>query len=64
MKNYKFSRGPNNFVTNADRKVEEVIEELENRKKFSILTEESSFIRNKDKEKFLDNRSIDGTTNF
>ena len=35
-------KGPNNFVTNADRKVEEIIiEELEKSKKnFSILTED------------------------
>ena len=39
-------KGPNNFVTNADRKVEEIlIEELEKSKKnFSILTEESGLI--------------------
>ena len=59
-------KGPNNFVTNADRKVEEIlIEELEKSKKnFSILTEESGFIRNKDKENFWIIDPIDGTTNF
>ena len=42
-------KGPNNFVTNADRKVEEIIiQELEkSKKKFSILTEERGFIENK-----------------
>ena len=46
-------KGPNNFVTNADRKVEKIIiEELEKSKKnFSILTEETGFIKNKDKDK-------------
>ena len=48
-------KGPNNFVTNADRKVEDIIiRELEKSKKdFSILTEESGFIENKDKENYL-----------
>ena len=59
-------KGPNNFVTNADRKVEEVlIKELEKSKKnFSILTEESGFIKNKDRDNFWIIDPIDGTTNF
>ena len=59
-------KGPNNFVTNADRKVEEtIINELEKSKKnFSILTEESGFIENKDKDNFWIVDPIDGTTNF
>ena len=59
-------KGPNNFVTNADRKVEKIIiEELEKSKKnFSILTEESGFIKNKDKNNFWIIDPIDGTTNF
>ena len=59
-------KGPNNFVTNADRKVEEIIiKELEKSKKnFSILTEESGFIENKDKDNFWIIDPIDGTTNF
>ena len=59
-------KGPNNFVTNADRKVEQIIiEELEKSKKnFSILTEESGFIKNKDKDNFWIIDPIDGTTNF
>ena len=59
-------KGPNNFVTNADRKVEDIIiRELEKSKKdFSILTEESGFIENKDKENFWIIDPIDGTTNF
>ena len=59
-------KGPNNFVTNADRKVEDIIiKELEKSKKnFSILTEESGFIENKDKDNFWIIDPIDGTTNF
>ena len=59
-------KGPNNFVTNADRKAEDIIiNELEKSKKnFSILTEESGFIENKDKENFWIVDPIDGTTNF
>ena len=59
-------KGPNNFVTNADRKVEEVIiKELEKSKKnFSFLTEETGFIENKDKDNFWIIDPIDGTTNF
>ena len=59
-------KGPNNFVTNADRKVEQIIiEELEKSKKnFSILTEETGFIKNKDKDNFWIIDPIDGTTNF
>ncbi len=59
-------KGPNNFVTNADRKAEEIIiKELEKSKKnFSILTEESGFIKNKDQDNFWIIDPIDGTTNF
>ena len=59
-------KGPNNFVTNADRKVEKIIiEELEKSKKnFSFLTEETGFIKNKDKDNFWIIDPIDGTTNF
>ena len=59
-------KGPNNFVTNADRKAEEIIiSELEKSKKnYSILTEESGFIEKKDKENFWIVDPIDGTTNF
>ena len=59
-------KGPNNFVTNADRKAEEIIiDELEKSKKnFSFLTEESGFIENNDKDNFWIIDPIDGTTNF
>ena len=40
-------KGPNNFVTNADRKVEEIIikELSKSKKNFSFLTEESGFVK-------------------
>ena len=59
-------KGPNNFVTNADRKVETIIvEELDKSKKnFSILTEETGFLERKDKNNFWILDPIDGTTNF
>ena len=59
-------KGPNNFVTNADKKVETtLIRELEKSKKnFSILTEESGFLERSDKRNFWVIDPIDGTTNF
>ena len=59
-------KGPNNFVTNSDRKVEKIlIEELsKSKKKYSFLTEESGFIKNDDAKNFWIIDPIDGTTNF
>tara|TARA_B100000989_G_scaffold266334_1_gene219740 strand:- start:832 stop:1572 length:741 start_codon:yes stop_codon:yes gene_type:complete len=59
-------KGPNNFVTNADKKVEKIlIEELDrSKRKFSILTEETGFIDREDKNNFWVIDPIDGTTNF
>ena len=59
-------KGPNNFVTNSDRKAEDMlINELsKSKKKYSFLTEESGFIKNEDKENFWVIDPIDGTTNF
>ena len=59
-------KGPHNFVTNADKKVEDIlIKELEkSKKKFSVLTEESGFIERVDKNNFWVIDPIDGTTNF
>ena len=44
-------KGPKNFVTNSDRKVEDMLvnELSKSKKKYSFLTEESGFIKNKDK---------------
>ena len=60
------SKGPSDFVTNSDRKVEKIIiEELtKSRKKFSILGEEIGEIKNSDKENYWIIDPIDGTTNF
>ena len=59
-------KGPNDFVTNSDKKVEKIIiEELtKSRKKFSILGEEIGEIKNSDKENYWIIDPIDGTTNF
>ena len=59
-------KGPTDFVTSADKKVERIlIEELsKSKKKFSLLTEESGFIENEDKDNIWIIDPIDGTTNF
>ena len=59
-------KGPRDFVTKTDIKVEEIlIEELMKAKKsYSFLTEESGKIENKDKDKIWIIDPIDGTTNF
>ena len=60
------SKGPSDFVTNSDKKVEKIIiEELtKSRKKFSILSEEIGEVKNSDKENYWIIDPIDGTTNF
>ena len=59
-------KGPKDFVTKTDKRVEKIlIEELEKTKKnFSFITEESGKILNKNKEVFWIIDPIDGTTNF
>ena len=59
-------KGPNDFVTNSDKKVEKIIiEELtKSRKKFSILSEEIGEVINSDKDSYWIIDPIDGTTNF
>jgi len=59
-------KGPSDFVTNADTKVEKIlIEELSKSKKnYSILSEESGLIKNKDKKNIWIIDPIDGTSNF
>ena len=59
-------KGPKDFVTNSDKKIEKIlIEELEkSRKNFSFLTEENGKIENKDKENIWIIDPIDGTNNF
>ena len=59
-------KGPSDFVTNSDRKVEKVIlDELsKSRKKYCILSEEIGEIKNSDNNNFWIVDPIDGTTNF
>ena len=59
-------KGPRDFVTKTDKRVEEIlIEELTKAKKnYSFLTEESGKIENNDKNKIWIIDPIDGTTNF
>tara|TARA_A100001011_G_scaffold270782_1_gene279993 strand:+ start:98 stop:844 length:747 start_codon:yes stop_codon:yes gene_type:complete len=59
-------KGPRDFVTKTDKRVESIlIEELSKAKKnFSFLTEESGKIENNDKHKIWIIDPIDGTTNF
>jgi len=59
-------KGPSDFVTNTDKKVEKIIiEELtKSKKKYSIISEEAGKIKNLDKENFWIIDPIDGTTNF
>ena len=59
-------KGPRDFVTNSDKKVEKIlIEELSKSKKnYSFITEESGYIKKNDKENIWVIDPIDGTTNF
>ena len=59
-------KGPKDFVTKTDKRVEKIlIEELSKSKKnFSFITEESGKILNKNKDVFWVIDPIDGTTNF
>ncbi len=59
-------KGPKDFVTNTDKRVEKIlIEELKKSKKnYSFITEESGKILNKNENVFWIIDPIDGTTNF
>ena len=59
-------KGPSDFVTNSDKKVEKIlIEELNKSKKnYSIISEEIGKINKSDKENLWIIDPIDGTTNF
>ena len=59
-------KGPSDFVTNADKKVEKIIiEELsKSRKKYSIISEEAGEIVKSDTENVWIIDPIDGTINF
>ena len=60
------SKGPRDFVTNADKKVDKIIiqELIKAKKNFSVLSEESGKIDNSDKDNVWIIDPIDGTTNF
>ena len=59
-------KGPGDFVTSADKKVETIIiEELQKaRPEYSILSEEAGLIKKQDQEFKWIIDPIDGTTNF
>ena len=59
-------KGPKDFVTNSDRKVEKILVEelLKHKKNFSVLSEEEGFISNIDKNNKWIIDPIDGTNNF
>ena len=59
-------KGPKDFVTKTDKKVEKIlIEELmKSKKNFSFISEETGKILNKNKSVFWIIDPIDGTTNF
>tara|TARA_B100002019_G_scaffold236836_1_gene211498 strand:+ start:625 stop:1365 length:741 start_codon:yes stop_codon:yes gene_type:complete len=59
-------KGPNDFVTKTDKKVEKIIiEELaKSKKNYSFITEETGVIKNKDEENIWIIDPIDGTINF
>tara|TARA_Y100000590_G_scaffold135872_1_gene155489 strand:- start:1059 stop:1799 length:741 start_codon:yes stop_codon:yes gene_type:complete len=59
-------KGPSDFVTNADLKVEKIIinELSKSKKKYSFISEESGKIKNLDKDNYWIIDPIDGTINF
>ncbi len=59
-------KGPSDFVTNADLKVEKIIidELLKSKKKYSVITEESGKIQTSDNVNCWIIDPIDGTINF
>ena len=59
-------KGPSDFVTNADYKVEKIIinELLKSKKKYYLISEESGKIENENKNGCWIIDPIDGTTNF
>ena len=59
-------KGPKDFVTKTDKRVEEILinELTKTKRNYSFITEETGKILNKDKETFWIIDPIDGTTNF
>ena len=57
-------KGPKDFVTNADKKVEKILISELSKKNYSIISEEIGLIKNENKNNFWIIDPIDGTTNF
>ena len=59
-------KGPNDFVTKTDKRVEKILVEelMKTKKNYSFITEETGEIINKNKNIFWIIDPIDGTTNF
>ena len=59
-------KGPKDFVTKTDKRVEEIlIEDLtKSKKNYSFITEETGIINKSDTDNFWIIDPIDGTTNF
>ena len=59
-------KSPTDFVSSADIKAEKIIiqELLKAKKDYSLITEESGILKNKDKDNIWNVDPIDGTTNF
>lgn len=57
-------KGPKDFVTNTDYKVEKILIDELSRKKFSIISEEAGTIIKESKNNFWIMDPLDGTTNF
>ena len=59
-------KGPRDFVTKTDKNVEKILIEelLKSKKNYSVISEESGKINNKDRENVWIIDPIDGTTNF
>jgi len=57
-------KGPRDFVTNADKKVEKILIDELSKKKFSIISEEAGIIIKENNSNYWIIDPIDGTTNF
>ena len=57
-------KGPRDFVTNSDKKVEKILINELSKKKFSIISEEAGLQIKENKNNFWIIDPIDGTTNF
>ena len=57
-------KGPKDFVTNTDKKVEKILINELSKKKYSIITEETGIILKENNKDFWIIDPIDGTINF